>query len=187
MVRICTGVVWVRSTWPPETKNVSCESRDGWSAAMRSASKQFHSVSTSGPSSIEKPSPAKKRAMSRCTRVSGCCAPRATGAPGRVTSSARSRSASAERAVLERALALGGEPLDLGRGAVQRLAGRRALGGAAARRSRAAVADTEPLRPRKRARVSRSCCSVAAPAKASRACAQSASSSSPFAAHAVRL
>ena len=58
MARICTGEVCVRSTRPdrapsgPATKNVSCISRAGWSGGKFSASKLYHSASTSGPSAI---------------------------------------------------------------------------------------------------------------------------------------
>ena len=56
---ICTGEVWVRNTMPdlaplcpacPAMKIVSCISRAGWSGGMFSASKLYHSASTSGPS-----------------------------------------------------------------------------------------------------------------------------------------
>ena len=39
MVRTCTGEVWVRSSTPSLTKNVSCSERAGWSAGVLSASK----------------------------------------------------------------------------------------------------------------------------------------------------
>ena len=58
MARICTGEVCVRSTTPgrgrapsgPATNIVSCISRAGWSGGKFSASKLYHSASTSGPS-----------------------------------------------------------------------------------------------------------------------------------------
>ena len=58
MALICTGEVCVRSTRPdlrpgpsgPSMKIVSCISRAGWSGRMFSASKLYHSASTSGPS-----------------------------------------------------------------------------------------------------------------------------------------
>ena len=59
IARTCTGDVWVRSTTPdccapsgPATKIVSCISRAGWSGGKLSASKLYHSASTSGPSAI---------------------------------------------------------------------------------------------------------------------------------------
>src|SRR5262249_29335741 len=56
---------------------------------MLSASKLLYSVSTSGPSSIEKPRPWKKSTTSRSTRVIGCRPPRGRRRPGSVTSSRR--------------------------------------------------------------------------------------------------
>ena len=64
MERICTGEVCVRSTTPdrpeppvpspaslgPATNSVSWDSRAGWSGGKFSASKLYHSASTSGPS-----------------------------------------------------------------------------------------------------------------------------------------
>ena len=59
---ICTGEVWVRSTMPDlvpggasgggATNRVSCISLAGWSGRKLSASKLYHSASTSGPSAI---------------------------------------------------------------------------------------------------------------------------------------
>ena len=58
--RICTGEVCVRSTRPDlvpagassgaATNSVSCISLAGWSGRKLSASKLYHSASTSGPS-----------------------------------------------------------------------------------------------------------------------------------------
>ena len=79
---------------------------------MLSASKLLYSVSTSGPSSISKPSELKKPTMSRITRVIGCS--RAGG--GRGAGQARVEPVFAERAVaglrLERRPALGHGLLD---------------------------------------------------------------------------
>ena len=59
MARIWTGEVCVRSTMPEDadpsgaaTNRVSCISRAGWSGGKLSASKLYHSASTSGPSAI---------------------------------------------------------------------------------------------------------------------------------------
>ena len=161
IARICTGEVCVRSTWPPSTKNVSCESRDGWSAAMRSASKLFHSRLDLGPvldreaQAAEELAPSRarssvtrmqraarrRRARQRRRRARARAAPRSE----RARSSARSRSAASR--------------LDARGGAVQRLARAARARRARARRCRAAARETEPLRPRKRARASRSSCS----------------------------
>ena len=96
--RICTGEVCVRSTtpeWPPSgpaTKIVSCISRAGWSGGKFSASKLYHSASTSGPSAISYPMPTNTSASRSPTVVTGCLAPAGCRSQGRVTSTVSSTS-----------------------------------------------------------------------------------------------
>ena len=66
--------------------SVSCMSRAGCSAGMFSASKQCHSSSTSGPSTIAKPMRVKMSSMRSRTMVSGWRWPSAGPRPGSVTS-----------------------------------------------------------------------------------------------------
>ena len=94
MARICTGLVWVRSTCGGRSspgarcmKKVSCSCRAGCSGAMFSASKLYQSVSTCGPSATAKPISAKIAFTSSMTWLTGWMVPCGRGRPGSVTSS----------------------------------------------------------------------------------------------------
>ena len=116
MYRICIDEVCVRSNVrmssgrpvSPRTGDarysVSCMSRAGCSAGMFSASKQCHSSSISGPSTMAKPMRVKIASMRSRTMVSGWRWPSAGRRPGSVTSRA-----SAGRARLPRRGPLFGE------------------------------------------------------------------------------
>ena len=86
--------------------SVSCMSRAGCSAGMFSASKQCHSSSTSGPSTMAKPMRVKISSMRSRTTVSGWRWPRRGARPGSVTSTragGRARCCAASSYAVQRA------------------------------------------------------------------------------------
>src|SRR6267143_1544796 len=143
-------------------------SRAGWSRGMLSASKLYASVSISGPSATEKPSPVKIRTISSCTRVSGCTTPRAGRRPGSVRSG---RSLSRWR---RRSVARAASRRDSSSASSSRLASLaaaptcgRSSAGSAPRDLRICVRP--PERPRYRTRIASSSADEAAPSMAARA------------------
>ena len=80
MVRICTGLVWVRRTLRAPSasgakKKVSCISRAGWPTGKFSMVKLYSSVSMSGPSATAKPISAKIAVISSMTWLIGWIRP----------------------------------------------------------------------------------------------------------------
>src|SRR4029453_18444386 len=143
---------------------------------MFRASKLFQSVSTSGPISTEKPSEAKNSTISRVTWVIGCRWPEGGCAPGSVTSIPRS--ASGASGLLRSRASRRAAP----HSSIRRLASF----AAAPARPRSSgesspiprnSSESEPLRPRKRARTSVSAWPEAADATARSASRSSASRS----------
>ena len=91
IVRICTGEVWLLSSSPGARYRVSCSSAAGWSRGVFSATKLYHSVSTSGPRARVKPRLRKIVQMSSTTWLTGWIVPRHFLRAGRVRSRSRSR------------------------------------------------------------------------------------------------